>query len=85
MSSSLNIDSPFLVCILGPTAVGKTSVAIRLAQVLDAEIVSVDSRQVYRQISIGTAKPTRVEQDTIRHHLIDCVDIEQTISVADYQ
>ena len=85
MSSSLNIDSPFLVCILGPTAVGKTSVAIRLAQVLDAEIVSVDSRQVYRQISIGTAKPTREEQDTIRHHLIDCVDIEQTFSVADYQ
>mgnify|MGYP001163485926 FL=1 len=85
MSSNLNIDSPFLVCILGPTAVGKTSVAVKLAQVLNAEVVSVDSRQVYQQISIGTAKPSQEEKDTVRHHLIDCVSIDQTFSVADYQ
>ena len=74
-----------LPCLLGPTAVGKTEIAIQLAQHLDAEIVSVDSRQIYRQMNIGTAKPTAEEQQAARHHLIDCVDISQTFSVADYQ
>ena len=74
-----------LLCLLGPTAVGKTEIAIQLAQRLDAEIVSVDSRQIYRQMEIGTAKPTAEEQEATRHHLIDCVDITQPFSVADYQ
>ncbi|MDE0017216.1 MAG: tRNA (adenosine(37)-N6)-dimethylallyltransferase MiaA, partial [Candidatus Poribacteria bacterium] len=74
-----------LICLLGPTAVGKTEIAIHLAQHLNAEIVSVDSRQIYRQMDIGTAKPTPEEQKTARHHLIDCVDISQPFSVADYQ
>ena len=74
-----------LVCLLGPTAVGKTEIAIQLAQRLNAEIVSVDSRQIYRQMDIGTAKPTAEEQRAARHHLIDCVDISQPFSVADYQ
>ncbi len=74
-----------LLCLLGPTAVGKTEIAIQLAQHFDAEIVSVDSRQIYRQMDIGTAKPTPEERQTARHHLIDCVDISQPFSVADYQ
>ena len=74
-----------LLCLLGPTAVGKTEIAIQLAQRLDAEIVSVDSRQIYRQMDIGTAKPTPEERQSARHHLIDCVDISQRFSVADYQ
>ena len=74
-----------LLCLLGPTAVGKTEVAIQLAQHLDAEIVSVDSRQIYRQMDIGTAKPTLEERQAARHHLIDCVDIAQPFSVAAYQ
>ncbi|MXV73938.1 tRNA (adenosine(37)-N6)-dimethylallyltransferase MiaA [Candidatus Poribacteria bacterium] len=74
-----------LLCLLGPTAVGKTEIAIQLAQRLNAEIVSVDSRQIYRQMYIGTAKPTPEEQEAARHHLIDCVDISQSFSVADYQ
>ena len=74
-----------LVCLLGPTAVGKTEIAIQLAQRLNAEIVSVDSRQIYRQMDIGTAKPTAEEQRAARHHLIDCVDISRPFSVADYQ
>ena len=74
-----------LLCLLGPTAVGKTEIAIQLAQHLDAEIVSVDSRQIYRQMDIGTAKPTAEEQQATRHHLIDCVDISEPFSVADYQ
>ena len=74
-----------LLCLLGPTAVGKTEIAIELAQRLNAEIVSVDSRQIYRQMDIGTAKPTPEEQQAARHHLIDCVNISQSFSVADYQ
>ena len=74
-----------LLCLLGPTAVGKTEIAIQLAQRLNAEIVSVDSRQIYRQMDIGTAKPTPEEQQAAPHHLIDCVDVSQPFSVADYQ
>ena len=74
-----------LICLLGPTAVGKTEIAIRLAQRLNAEIISVDSRQIYRQMDIGTAKPTPEERQAARHHLIDCIDISQPFSVADYQ
>ena len=74
-----------LLCLLGPTAVGKTEIAIQLAQRLNAEIISVDSRQIYRQMDIGTAKPTPEEQQQARHHLIDCANISQPFSVADYQ
>ena len=74
-----------LICLLGPTAVGKTEISIQLSQRINAEIISVDSRQIYRQTDIGTAKPTLKEQQAAPHHLIDCVDITQPFSVADYQ
>ena len=74
-----------LICIVGPTAVGKTEIAIQLAQHLDAEIVSLDSRQIYREMDIGTAKPTPDQRGAVPHHLIDCVDVDQPFSVADYQ
>ena len=74
-----------LICIVGPTAVGKTEIAIQLAQYLDAEIVSLDSRQIYRKMDIGTAKPTPDQQGAVPHHLIDCVDMDQPFSVAEYQ
>ncbi len=74
-----------LLCLLGPTAVGKTEIAIQLAQHLNGEIVSVDSRQIYKRMDIGTAKPTPEEQHAARHHLIDCVDIAHPFSVADFQ
>ena len=74
-----------LICIVGPTAVGKTEIAIQLAQHLDAEIVSLDSRQIYREMDIGTAKPTPDQQGAVPHHLIDCVDVDQPFSVAEHQ
>lgn len=74
-----------LICILGPTAVGKTEIAIQLAQHLDAEIVSLDSRQIYREMDIGTAKPTPDQRGAVPHHLIDCVGVDQPFSVAEYQ
>lgn len=74
------------VCvILGPTAVGKTSLAIDLAQLVGGEIVSADSRQVYRFMDIGTAKPTAGQQAAIRHHLIDIVDPDENLALAQFQ
>lgn len=70
-----------LLCILGPTAVGKTELAVRIAARIGSEIISVDSRQVYRKMDIGTAKPTQ----EIPHHMIDCVMPDEPFSVADYQ
>ena len=74
-----------LICIVGPTAVGKTEITIQLAQYLNAEIVSLDSRQIYREMDIGTAKPTLDQRGAVLHHLIDCVDVDQPFSVAEYQ
>ncbi|HRL13771.1 MAG TPA: tRNA (adenosine(37)-N6)-dimethylallyltransferase MiaA, partial [Aggregatilineales bacterium] len=74
-----------LIVILGPTAAGKTRAAIALARALDGEIIGADSRQIYRHMDIGTAKPTVTEQAAARHHLIDLVDPDQTLSVAEYQ
>ncbi len=79
-----NVRKP-LVTIIGPTAVGKTAYAIRLAQVFDGEIVSADSRQVYRRMDIGTAKPTREEQSRVPHHLLDLVDPGEPFTLSQYQ
>ncbi len=75
---------PPLIAIVGPTAVGKTALSLELAQRLNAEIVSADSRQVYRRMDIGTAKPTRAERATVMHHLIDIVDPDDEFSLAIY-
>lgn len=74
-----------LVAIVGPTAVGKSRLALHLAQALDGEIVSADSRQVYRYMDIGTAKPSVEERAQVPHHLIDIVDPDQDFSLALYQ
>ena len=74
-----------LIAIVGPTAVGKSALAIRLAQVFDAEIVSADSRQVYRYVDIGTAKPSPEERALVPHHLIDVVDPDEDFSLTLYQ
>ena len=74
-----------LVAIVGPTAVGKSKLAIRLAQIFDAEIVGADSRQVYRYLDIGTAKPSPEERALVPHHLIDVVDPDEDFSLALYQ
>jgi tRNA dimethylallyltransferase len=74
-----------LIAIVGPTAVGKTQVALRLAEHLSVEIVSADSRQVYRYMDIGTAKPTPQEQQRVKHHLVDVVDPDESFTLAQYQ
>ncbi|MGK0606427.1 tRNA (adenosine(37)-N6)-dimethylallyltransferase MiaA [Enterococcus gilvus] len=74
-----------VIAIVGPTAVGKTSLSIDLAQRFNGEIISGDSMQVYRGLDIGTAKVTLEEQAGVLHHLIDVRDIDQSYSVADFQ
>ena len=74
-----------LVVLLGPTAVGKTELSIRLAKLLSCDIISADSRQIYQQIDIGTAKPTKEEQQEVRHHFIDILPLDQYYSAAQYE
>ena len=74
-----------LILIVGPTAVGKTELAIQLAGQLNGEIVSADSRLFYRGMDIGTAKPSRAEMARVPHHLIDIVDPDETLSLAQFQ
>lgn len=74
-----------LIVIVGPTAVGKTSVSIELAKRLDGEIVSADSRLLYRRMDIGTAKPTEKEMQGVPHHLIDVADPDERWNLAIYQ
>ena len=74
-----------LLAVIGPTASGKTSLGIALARHFNGEIISADSRQIYQEMDIGTAKPTLAEQQSARHHLINLVLPDQTVSLADYQ
>lgn len=74
-----------LVLIVGPTAVGKTELAIQLAERLDGEIVSADSRLFYRGMDIGTAKPSRQEMERVPHHLIDIAEPDEILSLAVFQ
>ena len=71
-----------LIILAGPTAVGKTAISIPVAQALQAEILNVDSRQLYRHMEIGTAKPTPAQQEQVRHHLLDLLDPDQTTNAA---
>jgi tRNA dimethylallyltransferase len=74
-----------LIVILGPTAVGKTDLAIEIAQAIQGEIISADSRQIYRYMDIGTAKPTTQQQKAAPHHLLDVVDPDENLALAQYQ
>jgi tRNA dimethylallyltransferase len=76
---------PPLIVIVGPTAVGKSLNAIQLAQILDGEIVSADSRLFYKGMDIGTAKPSSLERSLVPHHLIDVSEPDQTWSITVFQ
>lgn len=85
MAPRAAMDSLCLVTVVGPTAVGKSRLALQLAQGFNGEILSADSRQVYRYMDIGTAKPTAAERALVPHHLIDIVNPDEPCSVALYQ
>lgn len=74
-----------IVCVVGPTASGKTGLAVELAERMHTEIISADSVQVYRELDIGSAKPTKEEMRSVRHHMIDCIDVDTpSFSVSEY-
>ena len=81
----MHLSKNCLLVLIGPTAVGKTALSIRLAQWLDTEIVSTDSRQFYREMDIGTAKPTPVERKTVPHHLVDFLSIQTPYDVKSFE
>ncbi len=74
-----------LFVIVGPTAVGKTALSIQLAKAFDTEIISADSRQFFKEMSIGTAKPTAIEMGTIKHHFIDSHSISEEYNVGKFE
>ena len=73
-----------LICIVGPTAVGKTDLGIKVAKKLKTEIISADSRQIYKGMSIGTAAPTENERIEVKHHFINFLDPSKTYSAGDF-
>lgn len=74
-----------LIAVVGPTASGKTALAIELADKFNGEIICADSRTIYKELNIGTAKPTPKEQESVRHHLIDIVSPDQSFSAAKFK
>ena len=78
------MEKPKIIVIVGPTASGKTSLSIEFAKKLNGEVISADSRQVYKGLDLGTGKVTEAEMDGVPHHLLDVVDPQETYTVADY-
>lgn len=76
---------PKVIVICGPTASGKTALSIELAKKINGEIISADSMQIYKDMDIGTAKPSKEEMECVRHHLIGYVSPEERYSVARYK
>ena len=89
MNEFKNTNTPItkrpIIVIVGPTAVGKTELAISLAKKIDGEIISADSMQLYKGMDIGTAKPTKREQNNITHHMIDITEPDQDYSAAKFK
>ena len=79
------MTGPALIVLAGPTAVGKTQVAIALARAIAGEIVCADSRTLYRGLDIGTAKPSLADQAAVPHHLLDIATPDQIVTLAEYQ
>lgn len=80
-----NSQAKYLITIAGPTAVGKTELSIKLARALSTEIISADSRQIFRELSIGTAKPNAAELAAVPHHFINSHSITETYSAGDFE
>lgn len=79
------MNKPKILVIVGPTASGKTSLSIKLAKRFNGEVISADSRQVYKGLDIGSAKVTKAEMDGVPHHLLDVADPKEVYTAADYK
>ena len=81
----MNSSHPLVITLLGPTASGKTALALDIAERLDLPVINVDSRQLYREMDIGTAKPTAEQQARVPHHLLDLRTPDQPITLQEFQ
>ena len=81
----MNIDKKYLIVLVGPTASGKTKLSIDIANLYDAEILSADSRQFYKELEVGTAKPNKVELSQVKHHFINNLSIHDNYSAGKYK
>lgn len=81
----MSLKKPLLICVVGPTAIGKTSLAIKLAQAFSTEIISADSRQFFKEMNIGTAVPSAEEMSAVPHHFIQNKSIIEDYSVGDFE
>src|SRR6185295_11426262 len=78
------MTSPKIVFIVGPTAIGKTDIAVRLAREIKGEIVSCDAMQVYKEVSLVTNKPDGKQRKSVKHHLIDVISVKESFDVAEF-
>jgi tRNA dimethylallyltransferase len=85
MSQAETTSQPLVIVLLGPTASGKTALGIELAQALDLAVLSVDSRQLYKEMDIGTAKPTPAQRAAVRHELLDLRRPDQPINLQEFR
>lgn len=76
---------PKIIIVLGPTASGKSSLAVQIAKQFKGEVISADSRQIYQELNIGSNKTTIAEQDDIKHYLLDTIKPDQDYSMYDWQ
>ena len=83
--SASQAEQPLVIVLLGPTASGKTDLGIAIAQALDLAVLTVDSRQLYREMDIGTAKPTALQRATVRHELLDLRPPDQPINLQEFR
>ena len=81
----MNSPHPLVITLPGPTASGKTALALDIAERLDLPVINVDSRQLYREMDIGTAKPTAEQQARVPHHLLDLRRPDQPITLQEFQ
>ena len=84
MVQTNSIDKKIII-ICGPTASGKTALAVECAKLLNSEVISADSMYIYKGLNIGTAKPTVEEMQGVKHHVIDVVEPNETFTVSDYK
>src|SRR3989338_10452069 len=78
-------DKPKLIIIIGPTASGKTALSLKLAKKFKGEIISADSRAIYKKLDIGSAKPTKEERKIVPHHLINVVEPDEVLTLSQYK
>ncbi|MBO4343826.1 MAG: tRNA (adenosine(37)-N6)-dimethylallyltransferase MiaA [Clostridia bacterium] len=81
---SNNTQNEKIICVVGPTAAGKSDLALKICKKFVGEIISCDSMQIYRKMDVGTAKPSKEEMQSVKHHLVDIIDIKDSFSVSDY-